>query len=331
MKTKYLRKNKRYTLMELNKDINNIDSWKDKICSPSCNHKEPLESRNCSYSPKNPETYFLYQWQSVGDISDELLQDGSQVKYLKATAVCEFSKRKINDTEGNLLSKSKRLNIQRTPVLFVQIKNRIYCIVFTLDEMEIKRIRKLISNSNIAKLDDRFNINSELFSWLFFEERTGAKVNNGITIRAIKGFSGKIQENESKFAGKSIKIPSLIVTKTFLVGDYELTTISLKLDYNGTPTEFYIERSTDELKVMVVRGSGTDFMFTAEDVETNMPIYMFFRLIPTIVFAFKKAEPHYEKYDKKEYLKELGMDVIKIIMEKSNITKEEMLKMLNLK
>lgn len=321
MRKEYLKKNERYTLLELTKDYNDLAAWRNKM--DSMNHKEALISKSSSYSSTNPESYFLSKWQNISSVIDACFPNGEKFKYLNAEANCEYSKRKINDSQGNLLPKEDRLNYQSTQVLFIEIKGRIYCIAFTLDEMEIKRIRKLLRNSNIDKLDKQFEIDSELFSWLFFEEKNKRKVNNQITIRAINGFSGKIPKDESKFAGKSIKVPALIVTKTFLVGDYELTTINLKLLFNDIPTEFYIEQSTDEVKIMVMRGSGTDFMFASDKIEINMPIYMYFKVIPTIVNAFKRDEPDYEKKYKKEYLKELGIEVIRMIMDKNDISKDD--------
>ena len=61
-------------------------------------------------------------------------------------------------------------------------------------------------------------------------------------------------------------------------------------------------------------------MLNSEDVEYIIPIYVFFYLIPEIVRLYKIDERVFLSGAKTNFLSEIGIEVIKTIIAKNNIS-----------
>ena len=85
---------------------------------------------------------------------------------------------------------------------------------------------------------------------------------------------------------------------------------------------FYLNEISDgkELRIVVQKNSNISTMLNSEDVEYIIPIYVFFYLIPEIVRLYKIDERVFLSGAKTNFLSEIGIEVIKTIIAKNNIS-----------
>lgn len=312
----------RCTIIQLSSDIASLDDLKSRILSKK--HKEPLVAKNVQYDSKNPESYFEYKWTNIEDLNRIQTPSGKWLSYIKATANCEYSRKKLYDDQRNLLPKPRRLNVDEISTLFVNKNSRVYAIIFTNDDMSLTRVRALIRNENIVSLDQDWNITSGLFGWMFYKYSLSEKIGSTLEIQEISRFKGKILNDANRFSGKSKLMPDLLVTKAFLSNAYPLTSIGVSLFNDDIPSYIYVNQASNmELRVQIGPGSGANFMFSAEAAEIKVVLYVFFKVIPLIEFSYQNEKENYDKNEKKLFEKSQGIEVIRRIMKRNNISKDE--------
>ncbi|WEV37463.1 hypothetical protein [Lactobacillus sp. ESL0677] len=316
-----LYKNQRYTFIKINSGIKNLNELKSNILSKI--YKQQFNAKEIEYDSNDEETYFLYKWENI---DEESLTDAGMTckfRYFSAIATCEFSTRKIRDDNKKLLPKKERLNLQKTEVIFAQKDSQVFCIIYSFDNYELDRVRKLIGFSNIEPLPAVYQIVPEMFTWLFYKYITN---NNDlgycITIQGITSFTGNILSSENKFAGNSYVTPDLIITKAFLANNYSITSVQLDIEVESSITSFYINQtSTDnELRVMALKGSVADVLLDSGNELHIMPIYILFNIIPKIFKKYTEEIDDFENNKKKSFLSVLGVEVVKQIMARNNLT-----------
>lgn len=325
MSNKCLKKRERYTLIRLNSDFTNINEVKTEILTKD--YQEILSY--IKFDPSNKESYFEYKWVDIETENQQKLNSGISINYIKVTADYEYSKKRRKDSNGHLLPKFKRVNTNDVEVIFAEYRNNIYCIAFSNDDMELQRVRKLIGEKNITNLDKKFKVTSKFFGWLFYKHIKDEVIDGDKRIINIKGFSGNIINDTNKFTGKSNSASNLLLTKTILANNCPLTSIDLELNMGSKNNEVYsgvyIYQSTDkELRIMVQRGSETNFLFVSDNLVNVMPFYIFFDLIPNMHGGYLDDEDNYEKNEKKAFLRKLGIEEIKQTMKEINISIDDL-------
>lgn len=309
---KELSKNKRYVLFKLNYQCTDFEKETNKILSTE--YKNPLKrAKEIKFDESNYETYFLYNWQNISDVSHIMVND-EMLKFRKCTAVCEFSTRKIKDDNGKLLPKAARLNTEETDVIFVQKDQCLYLIIYSFDGSIINRIMNLIKTSNFDKLPEQYTIETDMFTWLFYKYiKNDFCIGSNITIENITGFKGNVLTDDNLFKGDSESTADLLITKAFLALKNPITSIKIDVKANCSFTSFFISKNEtpSDLRIIAGKGSETEFLLKAEDICDLMPIYIYFQLVPKIYKMYKQEKRDFIDHKKKKFLSDLSLQVIK--------------------
>lgn len=322
----YLSRNQRYTLLKLKKTFTSISDVQARILNRE--HHEPLSIKKIPEGADQNEVTFKYEWHNSSGHEEIKFENTDQnFKYLKVTSYCEFSTRRVFDpTSGDLLPKSDRLNTALIEVLFVEIENEMYAVVFSSDFYDLRRVKKLIDENSIEPLTSIHNTHSDLFHWLFFKYiKEDYGLDEKINIDNINGFTGTVINDENMFEGRSSQTAELIITKAFITNGYPITSIQTDLQISDASINFYLNEVLDgkELKIVVAKKSSITNILNNEEIEYVVPMYIFFYLIPTVVNLYKSVEKEFLLNAKTDFSKEIGIEVIKTIMAKNNISVEE--------
>lgn len=305
-------------------NISNIDIVVDTILIKD--YKEPLGLKSIPEDLEESEKNFYSRWinKSV-EVEDIKLEScNKSINYIKVTAFCEFSTRRVLDpNSGNLLPKKDRLNTALIDCLFVQQDNDVYLVVCTNNFYDLRRVRRLIGDMNLEPLTSKHHTSSDLFHWLFYKYiKDEVDLNSEIKMDNINGFTGTVINEDHLFEGKSIQTAELIITKAFITNGYPITSLKIDLQMPDAAINFYLSEVSEgkELKIVVEKNSSTSILFNNEDTEYILPIYIFFYLIPKIIDIYKEDEKDFLSSNKLRFLSEIGIEVIKTIMAKNNLT-----------
>lgn len=323
----YLSRNQRYTLLKLKTSFTSIEDVQKRILTRI--HDEPLNVKNIPEDADPAETMFRYEWHNSSEpelIKFENMEQ--ELKYVKVTASCEFSTRRVFDpSDGKtLLPKIERLNIALIEVLFVETVNEIHVVIFSNEFYDLRRVKTLIDESFIEPLTSTHNIHSELFHWLFFKYiKEDYELDEKISIDNINGFTGTVIDQDHMFEGKSSQTAELIITKAFITNGHPITSIKVDLQISDAYINFYLSEvlKGKELGIVVEKRSSITNILNNEEIEYVVPMYIFFYLIPTILNLYKSDEREFLSSAKTDFSKEIGIEVIKTIMAKNNISVEE--------
>lgn len=322
----YLSRNQRYTLLKLKKTFTSISDVQERILKRE--HLEPLSVKNIPEGADLNEVNFKYEWHNSSE-QEEITFENTDKKfnYLKVTSYCEFSTRRVFDpVNGNLLPKIDRLNTALIEVLFVEIESEMYAVVFSSDFYDLRRVKKLIDENSLEPLTSVHNTHSDLFHWLFFKYiKEDYSLDKLINIDNINGFTGTVLNDEHMFEGRSSQTAELIITKAFITNGYPITSIKTDLQISDASINFYLNEVLDgkELKIVVAKKSSITNILKNEEIEYLVPMYIFFYLIPTVINLYKSEEKEFLLNAKTDFSKEIGIEVIKTIMAKNNISAKE--------
>lgn len=323
----YLHKNQRYTLLKLNNELATLDDVKEKVLVRE--YKDPLKVKNIPEGTLEDEKTFLYKWINASEkenIKFEEVDEG--FSYIKVTAFCEFSTRRVFDqSTGKLLPKDERLNKSIVDVIFVKSEDGLYAVIFSTEFYELRRVKRLIGEHSIEPLSSIHQTESDLFHWLFYKRiKEEFELSKNITLDNINGFTGTVFSEENQFEGTSTQTAELIITKAFITNGYPITSIKIDLQMSIAAVTFYLNEVSEgkELRIVVQKNSFIALLFNNEDVEYVIPIYVFFYLIPEIVRLYKQDKSEFLSRSRNNFLTEIGKEVIKTIMAKNDIDIEEL-------
>lgn len=323
----YLKKSQRYTLLKLKTSFTSIEDVQENILDRV--HNEPLRVKNIPDDADQSELTFKYEWQNPSDPEEIEFENASQeLKYLKVTASCEFSTRRVFDPSDNrkLLPKSARVNIALIEVLFVEIANEVHVVIFSNEFYGLRRVKILIGETSIEPLTSTHNIHSDLFHWLFFKYiKEDYELDEHISIDNINGFTGTVINQDHMFEGNSSQTAELIITKAFITNGHPITSIKVNFQISDASINFYLSEISEgkELGIVVEKGSSITSIMNNEEIEYVVPMYIFFYLIPTVLSLYKADEREFLSSVKTDFSKEIGIEVIKTIMAKNNISVDE--------
>lgn len=322
----YLSKNQRYTLLKLNNDLTSLQDISEKVLVRI--HKDPLTVKNIPEDTLEEERTFIYKWTNISETEEiEFEENKQKFSYIKVTALCEFSTRRVFEpTTGGLLPKEDRLNTSNIDVVFVAVARDLYAVVLSVDFYDLRRVKRLIGEHLLDPLSSKHQTDSELFHWLFYKYiKEEFALNKDITLDNINGFTGTVLSEENLFEGTSLQTAELIITKAFITNGYPITSIKIDLQMSLAAINFYLNEISDvkELRIVVQKNSSISPMLNNEEIEYVIPIYVFFYLIPEIVKLYKIDESVFLSEAKNNFLSEIGIEVIKTIMAKNSIDIED--------
>lgn len=318
-----LTKAQRCTLLKIKSEKKSFQDITDEIMEQK--YRESLNSENeVQFDENDNETFFLSKWENNGKI-ETLDMKSRTINFRKAIAVCEYSKRKFRDDKNNLLPKAERMNIQTTDVLFVEYSSEVYVIIYSSDAYDIKRVKRIIKHFDFEPLGWNYEINDDLFTWLFYRYiNKKNRIGSDICIKNITGFTGNMFSNENKVKEDSETTADLSITKTFIASKHNITSLKIEVTSSAAITSFHItSTSSCELKIRINRDSEPDLLFCPYDTDEIMSIYVYFYLIPEISEAYEKRKKDFEKKYKEQFLFDLGLDVIRRIMDVNGISKNQ--------
>lgn len=322
----YLSKNQRYTLLKLKNDLTSLQDISEKVLVRI--HKDPLTVKNIPEDTLEEERTFIYKWTNISETEEiEFEENKQKFSYIKVTALCEFSTRRVFDpATGGLLPKEDRLNTSNIDVVFVAVARELYAVVLSVDFYDLRRVKRLIGEHLLDPLSSKHQTDSELFHWLFYKYiKEEFALNKDITLDNINGFTGTVLSEENLFEGTSLQTAELIITKAFITNGYPITSIKIDLQMSLAAINFYLNEISDvkELRIVVQKNSSISPMLNNEEIEYVIPIYVFFYLIPEIVKLYKIDESVFLSEAKNNFLSEIGIEVIKTIMAKNSIDIED--------
>ncbi|MCJ0579250.1 hypothetical protein MMJ51_12100, partial [Enterococcus cecorum] len=266
----YLHKNQRYTLLKLNNELATLDDVKEKVLVRE--YKDPLKVKNIPEGTLEDEKTFLYKWINASEkenIKFEEVDEG--FSYIKVTAFCEFSTRRVFDqSTGKLLPKDERLNKSIVDVIFVKSEDGLYAVIFSTEFYELRRVKRLIGEHSIEPLSSIHQTESDLFHWLFYKRiKEEFELSKNITLDNINGFTGTVFSEENQFEGTSTQTAELIITKAFITNGYPITSIKIDLQMSIAAVTFYLNEVSEgkELRIVVQKNSFIALLFNNEDVE----------------------------------------------------------------
>ena len=243
--------------------------------------------------------------------------DNDEIKYLKATSICEYSTRRKKEKNGKILPKNQRLNIDATDVIFVYWNKEVYVVTFTTEPYSLGRIKKLIGQDFISSETNINNLTSDLFHWLFYRySKDKRNLGNHINLENIIGFTGIVMTEDHIFEGKSDQTAELIVTKAFISSGYPIKSIKVRL-YSGNGMLTFFVNENDDL--YVERASDISLSIQSNQEDIAMPIFLFFVVLPELRRLYEKDKKSFIGSEKLEFNSEIGKAVILSIASKNGI------------
>lgn len=320
MVDEFSRKHK-YTLLKLSGSFKTEQDIRDNILNKV--QSQPLLKKGIPEDISENEKNFFYRWINCTESNDLSSDDGEDISFFVAVAECEYGKKRaFHKTTKVLLPKEDRLNISYVDTVFVKYKNAWYCVVSTFNENDLKRVKLLLGRNNIISNSEEFAVESEMFHWLFYKYLKEEYDLDAVTcLENISGFTGVVVNEENFFEGRSIQTAELIITKAFITHGYPLTSIQLILKSQYYYIRFYLSELSEEgeLVITIQKNSSATVLMNNIAIEHVLPVYVFFNIVPKLVSLYKHDETKFINENKSSFLSEIGIEVIKSIMDKNDI------------
>ncbi|MCM2979140.1 hypothetical protein M3592_27475 [Priestia aryabhattai] len=277
------------------------------------------------------EKYFNYTWKEIGELEEIKVPKintngnltGEIILYQKATANLEYTKKRRKDSKGNFLPKSERVNDLDIESLFFEKENEVYVLVITSNDYNISRFKKLIGEENISQENLEYSLDPDIFNWLFYvyTERNG-KLNENTSLENISGFVGNISDDANVFTGTSYQTTELIATKAFISNGGELKKITLRV----RDTDIDITCMVNEYSNIVIncKTSSKLRIMDGTDEVTFLLLYLYGYLILRLKQLYMNESDSFIKEHNPKFSKKIGIDVIKSIVEKNNISLKDL-------
>ena len=171
---------------------------------------------------------------------------GTKEKFICLEAWTERAKNKIVDTKGEILPREDRINEFRSIVLFFELDDSVFCIVFSRTTNIVNAIvQDLLQPWTEVSENSRFALGYDIFYWLvkkFMQNERRIGDNPRVEIRAFTGFSGESSDKRSLMTGEGDKIGNVLATLAVLFSEDPLKTIKLELIYEWERVTFEFSR-----------------------------------------------------------------------------------------
>lgn len=315
-----------YANIFLLNQINSLASL-DKIFNRQ--HRELLrhvkKDENLVAGMPDSEKYFFYTWEEIGEVEELIvpkignIDDEEIIRFQKAIANIEYSKKKRFDGYGNFLPKADRVNNLDVDLLFFEKDRKVYVLVLTSNEYNVRRVKALIGDQNISFSNPEYTLEPDMFNWLFYlyTEREGT-LNQDTKLENISGFVGNVTDDANVFTGESYHTTELVVTKAFISNGGELKKIQLRVrDSDADITCMVNEHSA---VVLNSKSSSILRIFVSTEKSTFLLLYLYGYLILKLKQLYNHESEKFINEDNPNFSKKIGIDVVKSIVEKNNIS-----------
>ncbi|MCH4568222.1 hypothetical protein [Bacillus sp. ES1-5] len=277
------------------------------------------------------EKNFIYSWKEIGQLEEMKLpkingENNSTeeiIFYQKAIANLEYSKKKRKDSFGDFLPKAERVNDLDVESLFFEKGNKVYVLIITSNDYNISRFKTLIGEHNISLINTEYSLEPDMFNWLFYvyTERDGI-LNDDTKLENISGFVGNVTDDANVFTGASYQTTELIATKAFISNGGELKKITLRV--RDTDVDITCMVNENSTVVISCNASLKLRIMDSMDKATFLLLYLYGYLILRLKQLYKNESDSFIKEDNPKFSKKIGIDVIKSIVEKNNISLKDL-------
>ncbi|MED3687087.1 hypothetical protein P4530_29670 [Bacillus thuringiensis] len=277
------------------------------------------------------EKNFIYSWKEIGQLEEMKLpkingENNSTeeiIFYQKAIANLEYSKKKRKDSFGDFLPKAERVNDLDVESLFFEKGNKVYVLIITSNDYNISRFKTLIGEHNISLTNTEYSLEPDMFNWLFYvyTERDGI-LNDDTKLENISGFVGNVTDDANVFTGASYQTTELIATKAFISNGGELKKITLRV--RDTDVDITCMVNENSTVVISCNASLKLRIMDSMDKATFLLLYLYGYLILRLKQLYKNESDSFIKEDNPKFSKKIGIDVIKSIVEKNNISLKDL-------
>ncbi|WP_410993576.1 hypothetical protein [Bacillus cereus] len=277
------------------------------------------------------EKNFIYSWKEIGQLEEMKLpkingENNSTeeiIFYQKAIANLEYSKKKRKDSFGDFLPKAERVNDLDVESLFFEKGNKVYVLIITSNDYNISRFKTLIGEHNISLTNTEYSLDPDMFNWLFYvyTERDGI-LNDDTKLENISGFVGNVTDDANVFTGASYQTTELIATKAFISNGGELKKITLRV--RDTDVDITCMVNENSTVVISCNASLKLRIMDSMDKATFLLLYLYGYLILRLKQLYKNESDSFIKEDNPKFSKKIGIDVIKSIVEKNNISLKDL-------
>lgn len=276
------------------------------------------------------EKNFIYSWKEIGQVEEIKLpkidSDNSTeetISYQKAIANLEYTKRKKKDNNGYFLPKAERVNDLDIESFFFEKDNEVYVLIITSNDYNIKRLKKLIGEQNISLVNPEYSLEPDIFNWLFYiyTERDG-KLNDNTVLENISGFVGNVTDDANVFTGASYQTTELIATKAFISNGGELKKITLRVRDTDIDITCMIDENSNG--VIICNMSNRLRVLDNTAIEHFLLLYLYGYLILRLKQLYMSESDSFITNENPKFSKKIGIDVIKSIVEKNNISLEDL-------
>ncbi|PES12364.1 hypothetical protein [Bacillus cereus] len=277
------------------------------------------------------EKNFIYSWKEIGQLEEMKLpkingENNSTeeiIFYQKAIANLEYSKKKRKDSNGDFLPKAERVNDLDVESLFFEKGNKVYVLIITSNDYNISRFKTLIGEHNISLTNTEYSLEPDMFNWLFYvyTERDGI-LNDDTKLENISGFVGNVTDDANVFTGASYQTTELIATKAFISNGGELKKITLRV--RDTDVDITCMVNENSTVVISCNASLKLRIMDSMDKATFLLLYLYGYLILRLKQLYKNESDSFIKEDNPKFSKKIGIDVIKSIVEKNNISLKDL-------
>lgn len=276
------------------------------------------------------EKYFVYSWKEIKEaeeislpkvsIDNENPEETLEVTfYQKAIANLEYTKRKKKDGVGNFLPKADRLNEIDIDTIFFEKDNKVYVLINSSNEVYINRLKKLIGLSNISSENEAYSLDVDLFNWLIYvyTEQSG-NLTEDTVLENISGFEGNVTDDANVFTGASQQTTELVVTKAFISNGGVLRKITVRV----RDTDIDIICMINESSNVVIYCTNSSKLRVMEplDKPTFLQLYLYGYLILKLKQLYSIEAENFVEEVSPRFSKKIGIEVIKSIVEKNDIT-----------
>lgn len=290
-------------------------------------YKEPLliakKDREQASTMTEQEKTFYYNWTEVKKEKITFVETESETiakEILEAHAELEYPKLRKKDSQGMILPKKDRVQDTSIKVIFFEMEGSIYLLIFTSNEAHTDRVQKLIGQNLIKEVDEKYQIESDLFNWLFYRYSVfKGELSNELIVKNISGFTGNSIDEHNVFKSSSDQTSDLIVTKAFISNGEMLKNVTTRI--NNTEGEFVFSIDQNSNVSLFVRQSF--IYFNSGDLDTTLPVYLYNVLIPAIKEIYIEHSKEFLGIEKKQFSVKIGLEVIQSIMKKNNIELED--------
>lgn len=300
-----------------------LEEVKENILNRTYSDPLFIAKRNAEQAITMPdsEKYFYYNWDKekiklesivVSEKDDAIVEN----RILECFAELEYPKKKKIDSQGMILPKKDRVNDTLVRVVFFEIENSIYLLIFSSNETHIDRVQKLIGANLIKNVDKSYQIEPDFFNWLFYRYSLfNGELSEEFKVDNISGFIGNSVDEHNIFKSSSDQTSELIITKAFISNGEILKNVTVKI----TSTEGEFVFSIDDNSNISLFLNQSMMYFNSSNPELVIPVYLYSIMIPFTKEIYKEISKEFIDKDKKHFSVKIGLEVIQSIIDNNNI------------